>query len=37
VENFLIAAAAVVIAFLAGYRFRAVSFQRRRRKQNGFY
>jgi len=37
VENFLIAAAAVIVAFIAGYRFRAVSFQRRRRKQSGFY
>jgi hypothetical protein len=36
-ENFLIAAGAIVIAFFAGFQYRAITFRRRRRRQNGFY
>ncbi len=36
-ENFLIAASAIIIAFFAGFQYRAVTFRRRRRRQNGFY
>lgn len=35
-ENFLIAAAAIVVAFFAGFQFHAITFRRRRRKQRGF-
>jgi hypothetical protein len=36
-ENFLIAAGAIVAAFLAGFQYRAIIFRRRRRRQSGFY
>jgi len=35
-ENFLIAAAAIAIAFIAGFQCHAVTFRRRRRKQRGY-
>jgi len=36
-ENFLIAAGVIVAAFFAGFQYRAITFRRRRRRQNGFY
>jgi hypothetical protein len=36
-ENFLLAAIAIVVAFLAGFQFRAITLRRRRRRLNGFY
>jgi hypothetical protein len=36
-ENFLIAVGVVVVAFYAGFQFRAVTARRRRRRQSGFY
>jgi hypothetical protein len=36
-ENFLIALGVVVVAFYAGFQFRAVTARRRRRRQSGFY
>jgi hypothetical protein len=36
-ENFLIAVGAIAIAFYAGFQYRAITFRRRRRRQNGFY
>jgi hypothetical protein len=36
-ENFLIAAGAIVAAFFVGFQYRAITFRRRRRRQSGFY